>query len=93
MPPAARTGPGSLAQNREAVPVDAELRALEREQFDDAAEFECAEAIVGERNDEVIEHGAMLPEFVDRATAARCAEPRYCPPSPRIARHLPENPP
>jgi hypothetical protein len=58
----------------EVVPLDAQLRALEREQFDHAAELEGAEAVVGQRDDEVFAHGAILTQIGGRATAG--AAPR-----------------
>ena len=47
----------------EAVPCYPEFGPLEREQFDRAAEFEGTKPVVGQHNDEMLFHGAILQEI------------------------------
>ena len=62
------TSSGSRAHG-EAIPIHTQLRARQREQFDDATELEGAEPIVGDGHDKMRAHGAMLPDIGDCATA------------------------
>jgi hypothetical protein len=54
---------GFAGAHREAIPVDVKLGTFECEQFGHATEFEGAEPVVSQRDDEMIVHGAMLPEI------------------------------
>ena len=55
----------------EVVPAHIEVGSLQSEQLVEAAEFEGAEAIVGQGSDEVgTRHGVMLPEDDDYASDA-----------------------
>ena len=56
-------GAGFDGAHRMGIPGHAQLGAVQREELDGAAEFEGAQAVVGEDGD-VVGHGAMLPVSV-----------------------------
>ena len=59
---AARIGPGSTAQTAKSYQSTSTGGTFEGEQFDRAAEFEGAQPVVGQRDNEMFFHGVILTQ-------------------------------